>query len=90
MAALGDMANNHEATVTFEGDNHILVQRTSNWLIRQWNDVQSGLVSSSPLATVDFFVKGPVMLQKKFDLNKQSRLTFECMLFTNFFLNVNF
>lgn len=48
-ANLGELRNNHDATVTYEGDNNVLVQQASNWLLKQW----SGSVES-PLGSVNF------------------------------------
>ncbi|KAJ8679842.1 hypothetical protein QAD02_015629 [Eretmocerus hayati] len=74
-AALGDMASNHEPTVTYEGDNNVLVQQTSNWILRQWSDVQSGSNTGSPLASVSFLSKGPLILRSRFDNDQESRLS---------------
>lgn len=43
---IGELRNNHDATVTYEGDNNVLGQQASNWLLKQWNgDVESPLGS---------------------------------------------
>jgi acyl-CoA oxidase len=72
------MAANHEPSVTYEGDNNVLAQQTSNWILRQWNDIQGGSTLVSPLASVRFLIKGPAILRKKFEANIKSRLTLEC------------
>lgn len=50
-ANIGELRNNHDATVTYEGDNNVLIQQTSNWLLKQW----SGNVES-PLGSVNFLL----------------------------------
>ncbi|XP_011503376.1 PREDICTED: peroxisomal acyl-coenzyme A oxidase 3 [Ceratosolen solmsi marchali] len=76
-AALGDMAANHEPSVTYEGDNNVLAQQSSNWILRQWNDLQGGSTLVSPLASVQFLIKGPAILRRKFESKMKSRLTLE-------------
>ena len=78
MANLGDMAANHEPTVTYEGDNNVLIQQTSNWILRQWSDLQSGTAVISPLATVGFIIKGPTILQKKFNTKETQIMSIDC------------
>lgn len=46
---LGELRNNHDACVTYEGDNNVLGQQASNWLIRQW---ENGV--ESPAGTANF------------------------------------
>lgn len=53
-ARLGDIRSTIDPMVTYEGDNNVLVQQTSNWLLRQWQVVQSGNGSISPLGSCDF------------------------------------
>ncbi|XP_015603182.1 peroxisomal acyl-coenzyme A oxidase 3 [Cephus cinctus] len=65
-ANLGDLGVNHEPTVTYEGDNNVLVQQTSNWILRQWSDSQGGSMIASPLASVSFLTNGPVILKNRF------------------------
>ncbi|XP_048507649.1 peroxisomal acyl-coenzyme A oxidase 3 isoform X2 [Athalia rosae] len=63
---LGELGVNHEPTVTYEGDNNVLPQQTSNWILRQWAEVQGGGPLSSPLGSVDFLASGPLILKRKF------------------------
>ncbi|CAH0701547.1 unnamed protein product [Spodoptera exigua] len=51
---LGDIRSNHEATVTYEGDNNVLSQQTGNWLLRQFDAARNGGNVDSPLNTVTF------------------------------------
>ncbi|GAB0096028.1 Acyl-coenzyme A oxidase [Sergentomyia squamirostris] len=61
-ANLGELRNNHDACLTYEGDNNVLGQQASNWLLRQWtDDVQS------PLGTVNFIKRRDEILQSTFD-----------------------
>lgn len=48
-ANIGELRNNHDPTVTYEGDNNVLGQQASNWLLRQWNDKVE-----SPFGTAKF------------------------------------
>lgn len=53
-ARFGDLRNTVDPTVTYEGDNNVLVQQTSNWLLRQWgNLIENGQVQC-PLASCSF------------------------------------
>lgn len=81
-ANLCDMAANHEPTVTYEGDNNVLVQQTSNWILRQWNNLQNGTATESPLASVPFLLKGSDILKNKFTPNgKKDLMSLECEYF---------
>ena len=73
------MAANHEPTVTYEGDNNVLVQQTSNWILRQWSKQQSGSGAESPLASVQFLLNGPEILKNKFTPNgKNDLMSLKC------------
>lgn len=69
---IGDLRNNHDATVTYEGDNNVLGQQASNWLLKQWN----GTIQS-PLGTVKFLSRREEILKSSFkSSDKLSNLTF--------------
>ncbi|KAJ9582391.1 hypothetical protein L9F63_003244, partial [Diploptera punctata] len=65
-SGFGDLRNNFDASVTYEGDNNVLIQQTSNWLLRQWNKVFEGDQVASPYNTVTFLSNATIILQKKF------------------------
>lgn len=77
-ANIGELRNCHDPSVTYEGDNNVLGQQGSNWLLRQW----SGKLES-PLGTVNFLAEREMILnQYKFDFfktnNKIDPLNFDC------------
>ncbi|RWS04177.1 Peroxisomal acyl-coenzyme A oxidase 3-like protein [Dinothrombium tinctorium] len=54
-SALGDLRNDHDANNTYEGDNNVLQQQTSNYLLRLWQrKVEDGKPFASQLGSVDF------------------------------------
>jgi hypothetical protein len=44
----------------------VLIQQTSNWLLRQWSKVREGEEVASPYNTVDFLSNAADILKKKF------------------------
>lgn len=72
---LGELRNNHDATVTYEGDNNVLGQQASNWLLKQWNGVVE-----SPLGTVDFLNRSDEILQSYSYAKLKHLLTFDFVL----------
>lgn len=65
-AGLGDLRNNNDPSCTYEGENHILIQQTSNWLLKYWPLVAKGVQISSPLHSVDYLSEGQQILEQKF------------------------
>lgn len=66
-ARLCDMRNDQDPSVTYEGDNNVLVQQTSKWLLRQWTNRHSnGGSMSSPVGTCTFFSSGETILKNNF------------------------
>jgi len=51
---IGDMRNENDANCTYEGENSILVQQTSNWLLGLWRKLQKGEQVQSPYGTATF------------------------------------
>lgn len=74
-ANLGELRNNHDPCCTYEGDNNVLGQQASNWLIRQWND---GVENSA--GTAQFIERRDVILKYTFDAirQKHSLNSIEC------------
>uniref|UniRef100_A0A146LJI1 Acyl-coenzyme A oxidase n=1 Tax=Lygus hesperus TaxID=30085 RepID=A0A146LJI1_LYGHE len=65
-AGLGDLRNNHDPRVTFEGDNTVLLQQTSNWLLKLFNETSDRDFSEYPLCLVKFLTNVESILPKKF------------------------
>ncbi|XP_018332514.1 peroxisomal acyl-coenzyme A oxidase 3 [Agrilus planipennis] len=65
-ARLGDLKSTNDPCVTYEGDNNVLIQQTSNWLIRQWNSLLEEGKVNSPLGTCAFLKNYRRTLSKKF------------------------
>ncbi|KAK9729818.1 Acyl-CoA oxidase [Popillia japonica] len=68
-ARLGDLRNINDPCVTYEGDNNVLIQQTSNWLLRQWLTLKQEGKVNSPLNTCTFLKEYRVILSRKFSAN---------------------
>lgn len=62
-ANLGELRANNDPAVTYEGDNNVLGQQTSNWLMKQWSSAEA---PKSPLGTVNFLLQRQEISQLKF------------------------
>lgn len=73
-ARIGDIRNDHDPSCTYEGDNNVLCQQAANWLIRQWQNVES------PAGSVDFLHRKDKIIERSFDCvgNRWSFDRFEC------------
>ncbi|XP_056637255.1 peroxisomal acyl-coenzyme A oxidase 3-like isoform X2 [Diorhabda sublineata] len=67
-AGLGDVRNELDPNLTYEGENHVLIQQTINWLLKMAPQVLQGSKISSPLQSLDFLSNG-------LDILKNSRFT---------------
>lgn len=68
---IGELRNNHDATVTYEGDNNVLGQQASNWLLKQWNQE----IVESPLGFVKFISRRDEIFQSSFKKLKPLKLS---------------
>ncbi|BET01788.1 acyl-Coenzyme A oxidase [Nesidiocoris tenuis] len=51
---IGDLRDDNDGNVTYEGDNSVLLQQTSNWLLALWSRREDPTVWETPLKTVAF------------------------------------
>ncbi|XP_035783311.1 peroxisomal acyl-coenzyme A oxidase 3-like [Anopheles albimanus] len=62
-ANLGELRNNHDPSCTYEGDNNVLGQQASNWLVRQWKNAKV----ESPVGTASFIERRDEILRMNFE-----------------------
>jgi len=67
MSRLGDIRAENDANCTYEGENNVLIQQASNWLLNQWANVIKGLPVLSPLSSADFLMNAEQILGTKFN-----------------------
>lgn len=53
-AGIGDLRNDNDANCTFEGENSLLLQQTSNWLITIWSRRHEITEKDTPLGSLNF------------------------------------
>lgn len=72
---MGDLRNNHDPSVTYEGDNNVLGQQASNWLLRQWNEKVE-----SPFGMAEFINRREDILKQTFERSKSmyNGVSIEC------------
>ncbi|XP_015259807.1 PREDICTED: peroxisomal acyl-coenzyme A oxidase 3 [Cyprinodon variegatus] len=67
MNRLGDLRDDNDPNCTYEGDNNVLLQQTSNYLLSLFNaKLQHGARIQSPFHTVDFLDDHLKVLQSRF------------------------
>lgn len=65
VSRLGDLRAENDATCTFEGENNVLIQQTSNWLLNQWSNMLNGKPINSPFGTASFVQDAKHILMQK-------------------------
>ncbi|XP_054564351.1 peroxisomal acyl-coenzyme A oxidase 3 isoform X2 [Eptesicus fuscus] len=67
MNRLGDLRNDNDPNCTYEGDNHVLLQQTSTYLLGLLaRGGPGGAHCESPLKSVDFLAAYPALLGRRF------------------------
>ncbi|XP_025200240.1 peroxisomal acyl-coenzyme A oxidase 3-like isoform X2 [Melanaphis sacchari] len=71
-AGLNELRNANDANCTYEGDNNVLIQQTSNWLLNIWTSLLNGNKSccDTPLGTIEFLKDAETILNEKFKLSR--------------------
>ncbi|XP_014245140.1 peroxisomal acyl-coenzyme A oxidase 3-like [Cimex lectularius] len=81
-SGLGDLRNNHDPRVTFEGDNTVLLQQTSNWMLRIFTDSEADF-SIFPLSNISFLKNIDSVLRKTLaDYKEQDFMTIKFIIET--------
>lgn len=89
VARLGDLRADHDANCTYEGENNVLVQQASNWLLNFSSNFNNGKPIPSPLKSIDFLAQGKKILQTKFTcMNMEETLEPESK-FNEFYFMLN-
>lgn len=67
-AGLGDLRNVNDANCTYEGENNVLLQQTSNWLLQQWTKkISTGAGPiHTPMGSADFLTNMDEILKTRF------------------------
>ncbi|KAK7602506.1 hypothetical protein V9T40_008095 [Parthenolecanium corni] len=68
-ARFSELRSANDANCTYEGDNNVLLQQTSNYLIQLWNkrhSSESRYLFDTPMKSVEFLLDGDNILKQKF------------------------
>ncbi|XP_049960175.1 peroxisomal acyl-coenzyme A oxidase 3-like isoform X1 [Schistocerca serialis cubense] len=67
VSTLGEIRNNTDASCTYEGENNVLVQQTSNWLLQLWRKGKgSPNEFKTPLHSISFLADAADILRSRF------------------------
>lgn len=66
-SGLTDMRDDNDATITYEGEGHVIIQQTSNWLLKLWPQVMERKVIDGPYGSVNFLNNAQELLAEKCD-----------------------
>ncbi|CAH0406267.1 unnamed protein product [Chilo suppressalis] len=73
-ACIGDLRNDNDANCTYEGENSLLLQQTSKWLLNIWARRQKVTEEESPLGTLSFLLNADVLLNEKCKWNTKQEI----------------
>ncbi|CAL8130576.1 unnamed protein product [Orchesella dallaii] len=67
LSGIGTLRNDNDANLTHEGDNHVLIQQTSNWLLNIWtNKSAKSSLGQTPLNALSFLKEHDNISRMKF------------------------
>lgn len=66
VSGLGDLRDSNDANLTYEGENNVLIQQTSNWLLGVRRQGYEHFAKASPLGSAKFLVNSKSILKQKF------------------------
>ncbi|XP_022903093.1 peroxisomal acyl-coenzyme A oxidase 3-like [Onthophagus taurus] len=64
-SGISDLRNENDPNMTYDGENHVLIQQASNILIKLWPNIQKRIPIISPLYSMDFLNNGLEILNRK-------------------------
>lgn len=67
VSRFGEIRADNDANCTYEGENNVIIQQASHWLLTQWTNVINGQPVPSPLGSADFLVDAEQILNTKFN-----------------------
>lgn len=67
-SGIGSIRNDHDANLTYEGENHVIIQQTANYLLKFWPLVLQKQKVTSPIQSIDFLSNGlDILTRSRFD-----------------------
>ncbi|CAO1332743.1 unnamed protein product [Diamesa serratosioi] len=70
VSQLGELRNDNDANCTYEGENNILIQQASNWLLNVRSKGYATFKDCSPLSSASFFQNAEQIMKTKFTWTK--------------------
>lgn len=66
MARFGELRNDNDPNCTYEGENNVLLQQTSNWLLAMRRNGHDKFKEVSPLGSALFLASFDTIMKQKF------------------------
>lgn len=86
MAGFGDLRNDNDPNCTYEGENNVLLQQASNWLLSCRKNGYAHFAEASPLKSAQFLSGFEEIIRHKCNWNtKEDALNPESMLIKYYF-----
>lgn len=89
-SGFGDLRAAADVTITYEGENNVLIQQASNWLLGIRSKGFSYFNERSPLESAKFLADGEHILKKKFAWKSTEDAIKPESIVNKIFLNSNF